>query len=202
MASISTPAQNFANAPGVKTICQLVGLACLAGFAIDMLVILLPPQLGSAEWRLGFMQQLGDRGIIFLLGSALTIAGSLGSRRRLRQFSSFCLLAGVVIVLSSFLVIMDGLALQQRATTTIDTQASQLQNRLRDAQANPTSLGANVTLEDIKKTSQQLTGQAEALKKNAKTTVVKTGVASVGNLAVVGLGLLGIGRTGLLLSRK
>jgi hypothetical protein len=202
MTSLSTPSPKIAAAPTGKGIAQVVGLVCLVGFAIDTLILLLPPQLGNIEWRVGAAQQLSDRSLIFLLGAALTIFGSLGSRRRLRQFSTFCLGIGVVYVLSVLLVISDTLSLQQRAVNTIDTQASQLQTQLRNAQSNPASLGANVSLEDIKRVSEQLNGQASAIKQNAKRTVVKTGASSVANLAVVGLGLVSVGRIGLQLSRK
>ncbi|MEP0918328.1 HpsJ family protein [Leptolyngbya sp. DQ-M1] len=202
MASLSSAPQKIASAPTGKGIAQVVGLVCLVGFAIDMLIVLLPPQLGSIEWRVGFLQQFSDRSLIFILGAALTIFGSIGARRRLRQFSTFCLAIGVIYLLSCFLAISDTLSLQQQAVSTIDSQASQLQTQLRNAQANPASLGANVSLEDIKRVSNQLTGQASTVKENAKRTVIKTGASTVGNLAVVGLGLLCLGRIGLQLSRK
>ncbi|MBD1822209.1 hypothetical protein H6F51_06830 [Cyanobacteria bacterium FACHB-DQ100] len=202
MASLSSAPQKLASAPTGKGIAQIVGLVCLVGFTIDMLIVLLPPQLGSIEWRVGFLQQFSDRSLIFILGAALTIFGSIGARRRLRQFSTFCLAIGVIYLLSCFLAIGDTLSLQQQAVSTIDSQASQLQTQLRNAQANPASLGANVSLEDIKRVSNQLNGQALTVKENAKRTVIKTGASTVGNLAVVGLGLLGLGRIGLQLSRK
>lgn len=202
MASLSTSPQKLATAPTGKGIAQIVGLVCLVGFTIDMLILLLPPELGNIQWRVGFVQQFSDRSLIFLIGAALTIFGSIGSRRRLRQFSTFCLGVGIVLLLSCFLAISDTLSLQQQTTATIDTQASQLQTQLRNAQSNPAALGANVSLEDIKRVSDQLNSQATVAKQNAKRTVVKTGASSVGNLAVVGLGLLGLGRVGLQLSRK
>lgn len=202
MASLSSSPQKLASAPTGKGIAQIVGLVCIAGFVLNMLILLLPPQIGSIEWRIGFLQQFGDRSLVFCLGAALIIFGSVGSRRRLRQFSTFCFAMGIVFVLSCFLVISDTLSLQQQATTAIDTQASQLQTQLRNAQSNPTSLGANVKLEDIKRVADQLTAQTSVAKQNAKRTVIKTGASSVSNLAVVGLGLLGLGRIGMQLSRK
>ncbi len=202
MASLSSTPQKTASAPTGRGIAQIVGLVCLAGFTLDMLIVLLPPQIGNIEWRIGFLQQFGDRSLIFILGAALTIFGGTGSRRRLRQFSTFCLAMGVVFVLSCFLVIADTLSLQQQATAAIDTQASQLQTQLRNAQGNPTALGANVKLEDIKRVADQLNTQTSVAKQNAKRTVIKTGASSVSNLAVVGLGLLGLGRIGMQLSRK
>lgn len=202
MASLSTASQKLSTAPTGKGIAQIVGLVCLVGFAIDMLIAALPPQLGTLEWRVGFLQQFSDRSLIFILGAALTIFGSIGARRRLRQFSTFCLAIGVVYLLCCFLAISDTVSLQQRTVSAIDAQASQVQTQLRNAQGNPTSLGANVTLENIKRAADQLNGQASTAKQNAKRTVIKTGASSVGNLAVVGLGLLGLGRIGLQLSRK
>lgn len=200
MASLSSPVSSPADnhgAKGAKGICQIVGLVCLSGFVIDMLVLALPPQLGSAEWRVGLIQQLADRSIILLLGSALLIFGNLENRRWLKRFSTGCLAVGLAFCLACLLVIADGIKLQQQAVTNISTQASQLQTQIQNAQSNPGAAGQNVTPQDLTRASQLLTTQANTLKKNAKQTVLKTGVSSVGNLIVVGLGMISLGRYGM-----
>lgn len=200
MASISSPTPNASY--GAKGICQIVGLVCLAGFIIDMLVLALPPQLGNVEWRIGLIQQMSDRSIILLLGSALLIFGNLDNRRWLKQFSTFCLVVGVAFLLSCLLVIADGLKLQQQAVSNISNQASQLQTQIQNAQSNPSAAGENITAADLQRASQLLNTQADTLKQNAKRTVLKTGAASVSNLIIVGLGLVSLGRYGMRLRRS
>jgi hypothetical protein len=200
MASISSPTPN---APyGAKGICQIVGFVCLAGFIIDMLVLALPPQLGNAEWRIGLVQQMSDRSIVLLLGSALLIFGNLDNRRWLKKFSTFCLVTGVIFLLSCLLVIADGLKLQQQALTNISNQASQIQTQIQNAQSNPSAVGENITAADLQRASQLLNTQADTLKQNAKRTVLKTGAASISNLVIVGLGLVSLGRYGMNLRRS
>lgn len=203
MASISSSAPvPSSGSYGAKGISTIVGYVCLFGFIIDMLILALPPQLGSSEWRLGFVQQFADRSIILLFGSALILFGSLEKRKWLKQFSTFCLLTGVVFFLLSLLAIADSVSLQRQAITTITSQETQLQTQIRDAQSNPSAIGNNVTAEDLTRASQLLTQQADTLKQTAKTSVLKTAASSVGNLLVVGFGLAGIGRYGLALRRR
>lgn len=203
MASISSPQSfNAAGPQSARNICQIVGFVCLAGFAIDMLVLFLPPELRNLEWRAGFMRQLSDRSIVFLLGSALTLFGALNSRRWLKQFSTFCMAAGVVLVLSCLLVITDGIKLNQTALNAISTQENQLRTQIQNAQANPQQLAEGVTPEVLQRFSQQLAEQSATLQQNARTSVFKASIASVGNLLVVGLGLIGLGRYGLILRRN
>ena len=201
MASISASTANSANPSNAKGICQIVGYVCLAGFIIDMLILTLPPNLGSIEWRVGLVQQFADRSIIFLFGIALVIFGSLANRSRLRLFSRIGMITGVIFFLLCLVAVADGIRFQQRAIDNINAQASQLQTQIQDAQSNPSAARANVTPEDLKRASELLTQRADLLRQNAKSTVIKTGASSVGNLIVVGLGLVGLGRYGMSLSR-
>ncbi|WNZ27290.1 hypothetical protein HJG54_30855 [Leptolyngbya sp. NK1-12] len=202
MASISSPISNSAGSYGPRGICQIVGLVCLAGFIIDMLVLALPPQIGNVEWRIGIVQQMSDRSIVLLFGAALLIFGNLENRRWLKRFSTFCLVAGVVFLLSCLLVVADGLKFQQQALTNISTQASQIQSQIQSAQSNPRAAGANITEEDLRRASELLNTQANSLKQNAKRSVLKTGAASISNLLIVGLGLVSLGRYGMNLRRS
>ena len=186
---------------GAKGICYIVGLVCIVGFFADMLIIGLPPQPGNLQWRVGILQQFGDRSIILLFGAALILFGNMGKRLILRQLSRFCLLGGVVFLLMCILAIADSASLQQKALTNIKTQQSQLQTQIRRAQKNPDALANNITAEDLQQASKRLEAQANSLKKNAKTSSIKTGAASVSNLLIVGLGLIGLGRYGMTLRK-
>lgn len=185
----------------IKNICRVVGLVCVAGFIFDMLVLTLPPQFG-VEWRIGVIQQFANRSIILLFGLALIIFGSQGnSTSRMRLMAKVSMGLGVLFFLLSLLSVVDSVRLSQRAVSNISTQESELQTQLRDAQANPEGLPDNVNLEDLTQFSQQLTAQADTLKKNAQRTVLKTGISNIGNLVLVGAGLLALGRGGMRLSR-
>lgn len=200
MASFSSSAPD--SSYGAKGICQIVGFVCLFGFLIDMLVLSLPPQLGNVEWRISIIQQMSDRSIILLLGSALLIFGHLDNRLWLKRVSMFCLAIGIMFLLSCLLVIADGLKLQQQTIANISNQASQIQTQLQNAQTDPSAAGETITAADLQRATQQLTAQTNSLKQTAKQTVLKTGAASVGNLVIMGLGLVSLGRYGMQLRRS
>jgi hypothetical protein len=188
---------------GAKNICRIVGLVCVLGFCFDMLVLLLPPQFGNVEWRIGFVQSFANRSIILLFGIALMIYGSAGnSRSQLKLLSQMSMGLGLLFFLLSLLSVVDGIRLNQQAINNISSQENQLQTRLRDVQSNPSELPENITAEQLQEFSQQLAAQATSLKQDAKRTVVKTGISNIGNLVLVGAGLLGLGRCGMALRRS
>ena len=87
--------QNFTSPTVPKSLCRIVGLVCLAGFFIDILALAVPPNPMALEWRVNFLQQVGDRSIVLLFGSALMMYGMFENRRMLRQFSLVMLAVGV-----------------------------------------------------------------------------------------------------------
>ena len=200
MATVPSSTPNFVTTAAAKTICQTVGLVCLTGFIIDILALALPPNPLALEWRINFLQQLGDRSIILLFGAALIMFGLVDTRRWLKQFSLVCLMVGILFHLSCVLVIRDGLVLQRQTVETISTQASQLQTQIQQSQ-NSAELSENVTPEQLRQFSEQVSNQAESLKQSTRTGITKAGLASVGNLVVVGLGLVSLGRYGMRLRR-
>lgn len=204
MAYISTSAplstRSAANATGV---CRIIGLVCVAGFIFDFLIFSLPPNPGNLEWRIGVIQQISERSIILLFGLGLLIYSSASSSRSTTKLvARMSMVIGIVFFLLCLLSVADGLKLQQQTVTTISTQESQLQTQIQAAQSNPSSLPENVNLEDLKQASALLTQQADTLRQNAKSTVLKTIINSIGNLILAGLGLLGLGRAGMLLLRS
>ena len=192
----TVPAQNLVTTYSAKGLCRIVGVACVAGFIIDVLSLLFPPALGNIEWRIALLQQISDRSIILLFGLALLMYGSLESRRLRKQLAIGCLVLGVLFNLSCVMVIRDGLAFQETATNTISAQASTLQNQIQAVQPGSTQGKVKVTSEDIQKASQALAQQATTLKQNAKTGIVKTSLSSIGNLIIVGVALIGLGQYG------
>jgi hypothetical protein len=204
MASASTPAPMSSTArPDPRFgICQIIGLVCIFGFLLNILVLLLPPQFGNPTWRTAFLQTFSDRSLVFLFGAALIMVGSLNSQRPPKLFSLFCLFVGGLFLVTCVLVVSDTLTLRQQALTNISNQENQIQTQIRNAQSNPGAVGKNITTEDLERASKMLSGQAVQVKQNAQTTVLKTGLTSIINLVVVGLGLIGLGRYGLSTRRR
>ncbi|MBW4470376.1 MAG: HpsJ family protein [Stenomitos rutilans HA7619-LM2] len=193
MASLSTQSPVGINA---KPLCRVVGLACVAGFVVDLLILALPPTLNSAEWRVGFLQQMSDRSIVLLFGAALLIYSNLDYRTWRKQLAMLCLVLGIVFQLSCILVIRDSLSLNDSATKNINIQASQVQSQIETAKNDPKA-APNLTSEQLDKASQLVTTRAGSLKNTAKTSILKTAGAIVGNFVVVGLALIGLGRYGM-----
>ncbi len=179
-----------------RALCRIVGVACLAGFIVDMLILALPPSLGSAEWRTGFLQQMSDRSIILLFGAALTIYGGFENRAWRKQLGTVCLVLGVVFLLSCVLVVRDGLTLNDIATRNINTQAAQIQSQIQNAKPGQSNV-PDLTPDKLAQASKIVTDRAGSLKENAKTGILKSAMGIVGNLVVVGLALISLGRYGM-----
>jgi hypothetical protein len=192
----SSSIQNIASSYSAKALCRLVGLACLAGFTVDFLSISFPPALGTLQWRLGFLQQVGDRSIILLFGLALLLYGIVDQRIWRKRLALFCLILGVIFNLSCILVVRDGLAYQKESIAAIDTQASQIQAQIQKVKEDP-KVAPNINAEQLQQASKNLNSRAEALQESAKSSVLKTSASSVGNLVIVGLALIGLGQYGM-----
>ena len=209
MTSISKPRGPYQNQTmnangtsfGSRQICFIVGLVCVAGFIVDLLAIGMPPNPFDLPWRIGFLQQMGDRSIILLFGTALLLYSQLGNRRLSRPLSLILLGIGVALILSSVLVIRDSLILRDQTLGNISAQAQQIQTQIEDGRNN-SNLPAEITPQQLDEASQQVNSQAEQLKQNARTGITRAGLGSIGNLIVVGLGLVGLGRFGLAASRR
>jgi len=193
MASVTSSPTDSIGLSSPRTICQIVGYVCLIGFLLDLCVLILPPDVLNLQWRIGIIQQVSDRSIIFLFGMALISFGATG-RRLLKQISRICLVIGALLLLACPLVIRDAVQLQQQAVNTITSQSSQAQQQIDQAKADPKAVGENVTIEQLQTISQQLTDKANTLMQSARTSSVKTGAGIISNLLVVGLGMLALGR--------
>lgn len=190
------PASKFMDASSAKPLCLLVGLACLAAFTLNFLSIAFPLDPGSIQWRLGLLQQTGDRSIVLLLGMALTLYSMIGNRRMLQRFSIACLLIGILFHLSCLSVVRDSILLKEQAIRNISVQADQLKDRLQSTQAQPDAPVA-VTPEQIKQAFQEIAARSESLQQQAQDTILRTSIVSLGNLIIAGVGLIGLGRFGL-----
>ena len=195
MATTSYSDSNVSNPYVPRSLCQIVGFACLAGFVVDLLVLAVPPNPMSVEWRVSVFQQMSDRSVILLFGIALTLYGSLDNPRVKQPISLASLLLGVFFSLCCVLVIHDGITLQQEAINTINKQAAQVQTQIQQAQTNPPP-NLKATPEQLQQASKQVKTQADTLTQTTRITAIKTTFASVGNLLAVGVGLISLGRYG------
>lgn len=174
----------------------IVGLACVAGFLVDLAVIALPPDPLNIQWRINFLQQVGDRSVVLLFGFALLMFGLLDSRGLRKQFALFCLMLGVAFALSGVIVMRDSLKFQDIAIRNITSQEAQVRTQIESAQSNPQGVSPDLTPEVLQQASQELTQRVESAKQSTKTGVLKVGASSVGNLIVSGIALIFIGRFG------
>ncbi len=193
MRTVESPSK--AVAYNAKPIFLLVGLACLAGFFVDLFVLSYPANPGTLEWRSGFVQQLADRSIILLFAAGLLLAGLLDIRVWRKRLSLLCMAVGVAFLLSCVLVMRDSSILQKQALNRITAQAEQAETQLAQIDAN-SELSAQVTPEQLQQLRQRISLQKTTLEGNTRTGVLKRGVSSIGNLAIVGLALIGLGRFG------
>ncbi len=192
----TTSVQQFASPYSAKPLCRIVGIACIAGFIVDMVILALPPSLGSVEWRVSVLQQMSDRSIILLFGAALLTYGSLEARQFRKQLALVSLVLGVVFLLSCVAVVRDSMVLHGIAVKNINTQAAQVQKQIETAKDDPNAAG-KVTPDQLQQASKLVDTRVVSLKQGAQTSVFKTGTAIVGNLVVVGLALISLGRYGM-----
>ncbi|MBW4459926.1 MAG: hypothetical protein KME47_06755 [Nodosilinea sp. WJT8-NPBG4] len=195
---LTTPSRS--QAPSASTIFFVVGLACIVGFVMNLMAIAIPPDPMALEWRVGFMQQVSGRGILFFLGLAMSVYGSLNRPGLSRSLALICLVIGILFALSGVLVIRDGLVLQNQAVRNIEGEATEIRSQLLTAQDNP-NLPAEVTPERIKTALVQVETQAQALLENARGQTTKSMMSMLSTQVVIGVGLLALGRFGLKHSR-
>lgn len=172
----------------------LIGLTSIVGFVIDFLVTALPPRPFEASWRLDVLRLVGDRGIVLLFGLALLGLALQVSPQLKKPFTRLCLLLGLLFWLSGAVVFQSVLSLRDQAVVNISQQSSQALNQLRAAEANPPSLGAPITPEQIEQATEQVNQQADTLVANATSELFKTLAFTIGNLTVAGLALIILSR--------
>lgn len=190
----NTMVQESSSGSAGQSIARIVGLICLIGFVIDLLGLLLPPGSGAA-WRFGLLQQVGDRSIVFLFGIALLIYGCWETQGRRKPLSYASLALGVAYLLTSILVISDGLKVQNQATANIDQRVEQLQTQVEQSRNNP-EINARTNPEEFDNALKSIEGQAYLATENAKNSLTKASIVIASNFLIVGLGLLSLGRFG------
>lgn len=187
---------NNAFSPAVRSICLVVGLACIFGFLIDMIVLGFSPSPLALEWRVNFLQQISDRSVVLFLGIALLLCRTLGQDNSKRLLSFASLVIGLLLILSCILVVRDVVILKNQASQQISNQVDQLQTEIEVAQDRAES-STEFTPEQVKQFSQRIKNQARIAERNTLQGITRSGFSSVGNLAVIGIGFTALGRFGL-----
>lgn len=177
---------------GGQALARIVGLTCIFGFIVDMTALTFPLGSGTA-WRVGILQQMGDRSIVLLIGLALLIY-SAWENQSLRKTLGFVALGlGALFLLLCLFVVRESFSLHSQAVNNIGNQATQLQTQVEQIRTNP-EVAADATEDDFADALRAIEAQSQTLKQNAKTTISRSGVASTSNFAVVGIGLISLGR--------
>ncbi|MBD2109850.1 hypothetical protein H6F49_23155 [Nodosilinea sp. FACHB-13] len=159
-----------------------------------MTALTFPLEWGTA-WRVGLLQQMGDRSIVLLIGVALLIY-SAWENQSLRKMLGFLAMGlGTLFLLICMFVVRESFLLHSQAIDNIGNQVSQLQTQVEAGRSNPEVM-ANATEDDFANALRAIDTQAETLRQNAKTTITRSAIASTSNFAVVGIGLLSLGRLG------
>ncbi|MEA5448608.1 hypothetical protein VB780_08535 [Leptolyngbya sp. CCNP1308] len=174
----------------------ILGLACIVGFVINMATFAIPPNPMALEWRLVFLQQIGNRSILLFLGTAMLLYSLLDLPSLVKPLALACLIMGIVLPLSCVLLVRDHLVLQTQTMTSIDNQAQALQTQIQIAENDP-SRPTEVTPELLQQAMAQVESQTDSLIQNARNNTTKSIVANAGNLIVIGLGLISLGRFGI-----
>lgn len=179
-----------------QSLCIIVGLACLAGFIVDIAILGLPPDPFNIQWRIKLLQQVGDRSIVLLFGLALTMYGVLYKRSIRKQLALICLAIGVMFSVSGILAAHDSLKFQDMTLVRIANQENQVRSQIESVQDNPTDIPPELTPEILDQATQELSVRADSIKKNATTGIIKFGASSISNLIVTGCALIALGRFG------
>lgn len=167
------------------------------GFAINMAVIAFPPDLFNVQWRIGLLQQAGDRSIVLLFSAALLMYGFLANTIIRRPLALLSLVVGAMFAISGMVMVHDSLTIRDIAVNRIANQENQLRTQIQSARDNPQELAAEVTPELLEQATQQLGQQANTAKDAARTNALKLGAGSFSNLIITGIALIAIGRFGL-----
>ncbi|MBW4459921.1 MAG: HpsJ family protein [Nodosilinea sp. WJT8-NPBG4] len=177
-----------------QAIARIVGLTCIFGFLVDMTALTFPLEGGTA-WRVGLLQQMGDRSIVLLIGIALLLYSAWENQSLRKTLGLLAIGLGTLFLLICMFVVRESFLLHSQAIDNIGNQVSQLQTQVEAGRSNP-EVTANTTEDDFANALRAIDTQAETLRQNAKTTITRSAIASTSNFAVVGIGLLSLGRLG------
>jgi len=175
---------------------RIIGITCILGFCLDALILSIPFNPGSLEWRVQVIQSLADRSITLLLGLGILMLGTLDLRSMRKQLSIGSLGIAFLFVILAFMAVWNSNALQQQTSAILANKTAQIETQLQTAKEKD-STGVKITPEQMQQTLDRLKTESETAKQTAQTQILKSGISSAGNLIVVSLALMALGRYGL-----
>jgi len=184
------PSTPWADTSGLS---RIIGFTCVAGFGADIVVAAMPVAIKSEQWRMSLLQQMGDRGIILLFGLALLSLGYAGKRLWSKRIGLASLVIGVFFLLSCLSFVRDSLLLQEFATNNINSQISELQERIEE-QGNSPELAGQVTPEQIQEATRQINLEAASYRQTVRNSTVRVGLSALSNLLITGIAFVSLGR--------
>ncbi|WP_035992551.1 hypothetical protein [Leptolyngbya sp. KIOST-1] len=182
----------------VYTLALITGLICLVGVSLDLLALSLSPLQASLEWRMGYMQQVGERCVILLFAGGLLCHGFQPRPRGLKRLAWACCGLGLCLSLSSFFYLRDSVQFSSLAIANLATQTQNLEQRIQTFAPQPNSpLNLNVDAAQKARAIERLGESAQALEARAKIGIQKTAIRTFFSLLLAGLGLVALGQIAL-----
>lgn len=179
----------------VYTLALLTGIICIIGFSLDIFAISLGANFSSIEWRMGFVQQLGERCIIFLFGASLLCytlqVSTIRQKHRIAQI--YCIL-GLCICLGCFFYWQDSFRFRNLATGNLDTQSQSLEKQIQELSPQSMAHSSLAARQEHKEYAIEiLQKNTEKLAQRATTGLYKTVIRTSVSLLIVGFGLVVMG---------
>lgn len=128
---------------------ELVGIIMIVSYVLDLITLLIPPNLMNVQWRLNFTSQAIDRGVIPMVGVVFILVGvwlyetvtdSSGSSKQnlLKGLSIiFALIVGVFYLGVTPLHAMDTINDRNATMTRIEGEAKRAEDQLQNQLNNP-----------------------------------------------------------------
>jgi hypothetical protein len=175
----------------VKDACLVIGITSLAIFALNILALALTSNFSSVQWRVNFLEQVGNRSIALLFGFGLVLYGFSDKPKLCKRLAYLCLMAGLFFQMGCILMINDTIVLREEASQNIAQQSQQVKNQLEEEQ------GDIANSVEIEQAVQQIGIREKELQERAQSDITRAGVVSLGNIFIPGIGLMALGWLGL-----
>ena len=179
----------------VYTLALITSIICIVGFGLDMVALSLRPTVSSIEWRMGFMQQLGERCIILLFGATLLCYGLQTMSTGLKRIAWVCCGLGLCLSLSGFFYLQDSVRFRALAIENLTTQRQNFEQQIQ--QFSPEDAALSELVVDPAQKEQALNllrERTQTLKSRASVRIQKTVTRTFCSLLLTGIGLVALGQ--------
>ena len=179
----------------VYTLALITSIICIVGFGLDMAALSLRPTISSIEWRMGFMQQLGERCIILLFGGTLLCYGLQTMSTGLKRIACVVCGLGVLPSLSGFFYLHDSVRFRALAIENLTTQRQNFEQQIQQfSPESTTSPELVVDSAQKEKALKLLRERTQTLKSRTSVRIQKTVTRTFCSLLLTGIGLVTLGQ--------